>query len=381
MIWNGILQVLNPPLVEKNTAPVRFGILSTAGIASTVLALPARDHPDVVVRAVASRDETRANAFAKKHSISVVYHGASAYQDILNDPDIDVVYVPLPIFMHYEWTMKALAAGKHVLLEKPSACTAEETRTMFAFAEKKGLILMEAFHYPFHPATQRAKAITESGEIGEVKEVHTGFQADFSLVTKLDFKYDIGHGAYMDIGCYALSIARHLSGANPVRIVSATADTDSSMPRVDIGTDVEMVFEREIKATTQAHFRVPRWPRAFGFLPYPPWNVYARVVGTKGELYLYNFVAAFAYHYIAVSVRGEDGKVIERTEKHYGKEGWSTYRYQLEAFVDKVRGRKPQHWYDGEDSIQDMTWIQKVYEETGLGARPASSFKLQTVDA
>lgn len=96
------------------------------------------------------------------------------------------------------------------------------------------------------------------------------------------------------------------------------------MPRVDIGTDVEMVFERDIKATTQAHFRVPRWPRAFGFLPYPPWNVYARVVGTKGELYLYNFVAAFAYHYITVSVKGEDDKVIERTEKDYGKEGWST---------------------------------------------------------
>lgn len=69
--------------------------------------------------------------------------------DLLNDPEIDVVYVPLPIFMHYEWTMKALAAGKHVLLEKPSACTAEETRTMFVFAEKKGLILMEAFHYPY----------------------------------------------------------------------------------------------------------------------------------------------------------------------------------------------------------------------------------------
>ena len=97
------------------------------------------------------------------------------------------------------------------------------------------------------------------------------------------------------------------------------------MPRVDIGTDAEMVFERDIKATTKAHFRTPRWPRALGFLPYPPWNVYARVIGTKGELYIYNFVAAFAYHYLTVSVKDADGKVTKRTEKDYGKEGWSTY--------------------------------------------------------
>ena len=86
-----------------------------------------------------------------------------------------------------------------------------------------------------------------------------------------------------------------------------------------------MVFEHDIKATTKAHFRVPRWPRAFGVLPYPPWNVYARVVGTKGELYIYNFVAAFAYHYITISTQGDDGKGTKRTEKVYGIAGWSTY--------------------------------------------------------
>ncbi|VDC03638.1 unnamed protein product [Peniophora sp. CBMAI 1063] len=372
---------LNPPAaVGATEAPLRFGILGAANIAPIALVWPVKNHPDAVVAAVAARDQSRADAFAKKHAIPKAYGGSNAYQQLLDDPDIDCVYNPLPNGLHYEWTMKALAAGKHVLLEKPSADTAEETRNMFAFAEEKGLVLLEAFHYRFHPSARRAKEIVESGELGDVTEVvaKMAMPGGFFKDADIRFSYGLGGGCYMDMGCYTMSIIRHLSGSDPVRVVTASAETSSKFPKVDIGTTVELALAppregaAEIKATAETHFRLP--PR-FGFIPRWP-QMFVEVKGTKGELHFESFPGSWAYHYITVKTKDAGGKVHERTEKHYGIEGWTTYRYQLEAFVEKVRGKEPFHWFDAEDSIANINWIEKVYEATGLGSRPASDFKL-----
>ena len=184
------MQVANPPAPEAPTdSPLRFGILGAATIAPIALVVPVKNHPDAVVSAVAARDQRRANAFAKKHGIPKAYGGPGSYQSALVYASSSVPHVDresksfwmilrlmscitlwvgyflirvrswmkqltrnslvsqLPNGLHYEWTMKALAAGKHVLLEKPSANTAEETRRMFAFAQEKRLVLLEAFHY------------------------------------------------------------------------------------------------------------------------------------------------------------------------------------------------------------------------------------------
>ncbi|TFY74049.1 hypothetical protein EWM64_g9963, partial [Hericium alpestre] len=336
--------------------------------------------PDVVVHAVAARDQARADAFAKKWGISKAYGGAGAYQKLLDDPEVEVVYNPLPNGLHYEWTMKALAAGKHVLLEKPSADTAEETRKMFELAEKKGLVLLEAFHYRFHPAPQGAKEILDSGELGEIQsmEVSLAIPAGFFKDDDIRLKYDLGGGAMMDMGCYAMSTARYLASADPLRVESASADTSSAFPKIDLGTTAHLAFPSvaegsTVPVTLDVHFRLP-W--RLGIIPAWP-RVAVHVKCARGELTLFNYIGPHFYHYITVKKTDERGKVVEsRTEKRYGegeRYGWSTYRFQLEALVDKIRGRTPQHWFDAEDSIANMQWIERVYEATSLGARPAST--------
>lgn len=140
-------QLFNPPKAKKEPSALRFGILGAARIAPNALIAPAKSHPDVVIAAVAARDESKARAYAKTHGIATVYHGNDGYQKLLEDPTIDCIYNPLPNGLHYEWTMRALAAGKHVLLEKPSCNTAEETRKIFELAQAKGLVCLEAFHF------------------------------------------------------------------------------------------------------------------------------------------------------------------------------------------------------------------------------------------
>lgn len=140
----------HPPAAAKaegaDNRPLRFGILGAAKIAPAALIRPAVSHPDVEVYAIAARDLQRAQEYARKHGIPKVH---TTYDALIHDPDVDVVYNPLPNGLHYEWTMKSLEAGKHVLLEKPAANTAEETKEMFDLAEKKGLVLLEAFHYRY----------------------------------------------------------------------------------------------------------------------------------------------------------------------------------------------------------------------------------------
>lgn len=199
-----LASAINPPSASplQDSIPIKFGILGAAAIAPAALISAAKSHPEVVVYAIAARDKNRAAAFAKKHSVSKVYGGPSGYQELLDDPEVQVVYNPLPNSLHYEWTMKALLAGKHVLLEKPSSSTAEETRKMFEFAEIKGLVLLEAFHYRFHPAIQRVKAIIDSGELGAIKHISPNLAVPKVWSSKnIRFNYALAGGALMDMGC------------------------------------------------------------------------------------------------------------------------------------------------------------------------------------
>ncbi|KAF9241164.1 hypothetical protein BU15DRAFT_87379 [Melanogaster broomeanus] len=363
---------LNPPTpasTDSSGTPLRFGILGAARIAPPALITPAKSHTDVEVCAVAARDLQRAEKFAKKYGIKKWYGGKNGYQELLDDPDIDAIYNPLPNGLHYEWTMKALAAGKHVLLEKPSSDTAEETRRMFEFANEKGLVLLEAFHYRFHPAIQRVKEIIDSGELGPVKEINASLCFPKGLISDDDIRmdYEIGGGAMMDCGCYPLSCVRYLANDNPTAVVSASAIEFHKDARIDTATSANLL------QLLNCDFSVP--PR-LGFIPRWP-DLSVRAVCENGSVELFNFPMPVIYHSITVSLNG--GKT--RTEKALkGEEWWTTYRYQLEAFVDKLRGRTPQTWMTFEDSVANMEWIEKIYEKSGLGSRPQSSFQLPVSD-
>ncbi|KAG1774875.1 NAD(P)-binding protein [Suillus placidus] len=355
-VYAAFISPPRPPNVEDNNAspPLRIGILGAAAIAPPALVLPAKSHPEVELYAIAARNISRAENFAKKHGFKKWYGGKDGYQVLLNDPAIDIVYNPLPNGLHYEWTMKALAAGKHVLLEKPSGNTAEETRRMFSLADQKGLVLLEAFHYRFHPAIQRVRAIIDSGELGAIKEVNATLAfPNLGLIGNNDIRmnYDLGGGAMMDCGCYPLSCVRYLAFDNPSAVISATAVRYPRDPRIDTGTTAKLTF-----ASPTPGF-LPRWP-----------EISVRAICERGSIEMFNFVMPVIYHSITVAPDGG----VTRTEK--AEEWWSTYRYQLEAFVDKIKGRTPQTWMSAEDSIANMEWVEKIYEESGLGSRPQSTY-------
>src|SRR5437868_7369760 len=150
------------PGAEESTADrVRIGCLGAARIAPAALVKPASAADDAEATAVAARDPARARAFAAKHGIPVVH---DSYDAMLADPDIDAVYNPLPHGLHAQWTIKALEAGKHVLCEKPFTANAAEAERVAAVADRTGLVVMEAFHYRYHPLADRMRALVEDGE-------------------------------------------------------------------------------------------------------------------------------------------------------------------------------------------------------------------------
>jgi predicted dehydrogenase len=149
---------------RDGAAPLRIGILGAARIAPTALVKPAKGNVEVVVAAVAARDVSRARAFAAKHDVARV-HGS--YETLIADPGLDAVYNSLPNGLHGRWTQAALAAGKDVLCEKPFTANAAEAREIAELAAKSGRVVMEAFHYRYHPLALRIEQIIASGELGE----------------------------------------------------------------------------------------------------------------------------------------------------------------------------------------------------------------------
>jgi xylose dehydrogenase (NAD/NADP) len=188
--------------------PVRWGLLSTARINRAVLA-GARQTDRAEVVAVASRDQRRADDYASEHRIERA-HGS--YEALLDDPDVDAIYVSLPNSLHVEWSIRALEAGKHVLSEKPFDRRPGEVERAFDAADQAGRLLMEAFMYRHHPQTKKLQEVVAAGAIGELRHLRSSFSftlgdpADVRLAPELD------GGSLMDVGCYCLSISRLLAG-------------------------------------------------------------------------------------------------------------------------------------------------------------------------
>ncbi|HEY7087781.1 MAG TPA: Gfo/Idh/MocA family oxidoreductase [Tepidisphaeraceae bacterium] len=197
--------------------PLRWGIMGTGNIARQFTAGLASSRRTRVV-AAGSRTQASAAAFAQQFGLSSAH---SSYDALLADRQVDAVYLSLPNSMHHEWTLKSLRAGKHVLCEKPFATNVAQSQEMFDVAQKMGLVLVEAFMYRSHPQTQSVLDTIRGGAIGEVKLIKTSFCYRTSKIDQnIRFRADLHGGAMMDIGCYCLSFARLIAGAEPDRIVA-----------------------------------------------------------------------------------------------------------------------------------------------------------------
>jgi predicted dehydrogenase len=205
---------------------VRWGILSTANIGAGKV-IPAMQKGKLCeISAISSRDINKAKKTADTLGIPKTY---GSYEELLNDPEIDAVYNPLPNNYHVPWTIKALEAGKHVLCEKPIGMnTAEAELLLNTVIKYPGLKVMEAFMYRFHPQWQKAKSLVKEGKIGEVRIIESFFSYYNVKPENIRNKVEVGGGGLMDIGCYCISFPRFILDREPERVIG-TLDYDPKM--------------------------------------------------------------------------------------------------------------------------------------------------------
>jgi predicted dehydrogenase len=322
---------------------VRIGTLGAARITPSALVRPARRIPEVEVLAVAARDPDRARRFADRHRIPVVHAG---YADLLADPEIDAIYNPLPNALHAEWTLAALAAGKHVLCEKPLTANADEAIAVAGEAERSGLTVMEGFHYRYHPYADRLRELIETGTVGRVRHVATWMCVPIPLRSNIRYQYRLGGGATMDCGCYAIHALRLLAGAEP-QVERARA----------------LLAGPEVDRAMSASFRFP--DGTTGEMTCSLWSarllkIAAKVTGERGEIRAFNYVLPNALSWI--SVRTADRSWRERVR------GEATYVRQLRAFAAGVLRGEPVQT-PASESIRNMQVIDAVYRAAGLRPR------------
>ena len=325
----------------------RFGTLGAANITPQALLAPASRNPNVSVVAIAARDRARAQAMADRGHVD---HVLDDYQAVIDHPDVDVVYNPLPISHHREWTLKALAAGKPVLCEKSFALNEHQAVEMTEAAERADLLLIEAFHYRYHPVFLRALEIYRSGAIGDLVRLtgsfHAGVGEGGMPTNNIRMIYETGGGATMDMGCYPLSWVRHFTGEEPT-VVSAEAV--EGPPDVDLRLVTELAFPSGATGSTSGSMMKGDSFRA---------DLVAE--GTRGTLTVVNPLVPHMGHEIKLDVDGETtSETLDRR---------TTYDYQLDAFVRALEtGEKLPT--DAHDAIKQMRLIDCSYRAAGMKVR------------
>ena len=323
--------------------PLRIGTLGAAMITPNALTDPASKNDDVVVAAVAARDRARAETFASRHGIETVY---DSYDDVIADPTLDAIYNPLPISHHREYSIKALRSGKHVLCEKSFSLNASEAREMAAVGDETGLVLIEAFHYRYHPVFYKALEIVDSGVLGKLQHIDAQFIVGTPNKENIRMIYETGGGATMDMGCYPISWVRHITRQEP-RVTNATAVEGD--PQIDLSLEVEYEFDNGVTAKTS------------GAMNQRTFAADMTVTGSDGELYVRNPLVPQHGNHVKLTV----GDNIEFDEELTRR---PTYEYQLEAFVDAVRNGTPMPT-DAHDAIKQMEVIDAAYSAAGLKPR------------
>ena len=229
---------------------MRLGLLSTARINGEILAAAA-DSERVEVVAVASRDAARATEYAREHGIPRA-HGS--YAALVEDGEVDAVYVSLPNSLHHEWTLHALQAGKHVLCEKPYSRSPAEVEEAFDTADAAGLVLMEAFMYRHHPQTHAIEQHVRDGTLGRLLAVRSTFTFPLASLADIRAQPDLAGGALMDVGSYCVSGSRLLAG-EPTTVL---AEQVTGPTGIDIAFFGTMRFPGDVVGQFEASFIAPQ---------------------------------------------------------------------------------------------------------------------------
>jgi predicted dehydrogenase len=324
---------------------IRIGILGAARIAPRGIVTPGNALLGAEVVAIASRDLDRAQDFAAQHSIPMAF---GSYAELIARDDIDLVYVPLPPSAHLEWCTAALAAGKHVLVEKPFANNAQDAAKMVAAARAAGRHLIEGFHYRYHPLFERALTALRKGEIGRIRHIEAVFNANLpDTPGELRYIEALGGGALMDLGCYCLHWIRSVAGEEP-SIVSARARSTAG---VDIDIEAALAFTSGPTATLRCSMQ-PDDGVLYRRL---------RVQGESGVLELDNPVTPHAGATLSIETANASMPQIVSG-------GDTTFHYQLKHVIEVIKGRV-QPLTGGEDAVGNMRGIDAIYRAAGLKPR------------
>jgi predicted dehydrogenase len=326
----------------SDSAKVRIGILGAAGIAPRALINPARSVDEVEIVAVAARDRDRAVEFAAEHDIPTVH---DSYESLLADPNVDVIYNPTPNGLHGVWTRAAVAAGKHVLCEKPFTANAAEAREVAAAVAPSDRVVMEAFHYRYHPILLRTIEIVRSGELGKLRSVESGFGGKGPAHDDIRWNLALAGGALMDIGCYPVHLLRSVLGEEP-RVTSALAS--QPVPGVDGDMTIDLEFSGGVVGKVRSSMESPE---SF---------IYARFTGEDGELEVHN------------PFLPQDGNSLTirtgRTTRTETSTTVPTFVFQLHALADAVLRGAPV-LTSTDDAIKNMEVIDAAYLAAGLEPR------------
>jgi predicted dehydrogenase len=332
------------------TAPLRVGVLGAARIAGRAIVEPAHATGARLV-SVAARDRGRAAAFAAEHGVE---RAADSYAALLADPEVEVIYNPLPNGLHGPWNLAAVAAGKHVLSEKPFASTAEEAQEVRDAAAAAGVAVVEAFHYLYHPVMQRLCALLDAGELGELERVEAVVAMPPPAAGDPRWSFALAGGALMDLGCYGLHAHRALgrwAGGEP-EVVAARAQERAGAPGVDEWLQADLAFPSGATGAVRCSMAHRRFEMTL------------RVRGSRGEAVAPSFVLPH-----------EDDRVLVRTgsrthTEHLGVR--SSYVYQLEALHAALRGGAPMAT-GPDDAVATALLIDRCYRLAGLPLRPRST--------
>ena len=324
---------------------LRIGIIGAARIAPLAIIKPAQRVPGATVTAIAARDRSRADAYATKHGIPRVH---TSYDDVINDPDIDAIYNPLPNGLHAEWTLKAIAAGKHVLCEKPFTANAAEAQAVADAADASDRVVMEAFHYRYHELTRRIRTLVHDGSLGDITSVRAWLCFPLPKFSDIRYNFALAGGASMDC-VYPVHALRTFGPGEPT-VVSATAKRLRGGP---------------VDRAMTAHFRYANG--ATGRSVASMWSstllrIAVHVDGTRGKLRALNFVAPHYYNRLRVTI---DGKTTRERVK-----GEITYDAQLRAFLAAVNDGKT-FPTTARDAVVTMQLIDDIYRAAGLPLRGA----------
>jgi predicted dehydrogenase len=320
---------------------MRWGLLSTANINRKLLG-GAQETDEAAVVAVASRDRSRAEGFAREHGIERA-HGS--YEALLEDLEVDAVYNPLPNSLHVPWTVRALEAGKHVLCEKPLTRRPAEAEQAFAAAERAGRVLEEAFMWRHHPQALRLRALLDEGVVGRLRMVKASFSFPLTDVSDIRMQSGLDGGSLMDVGCYCLSGVRLAAGAEPERV---HAEQVIGGDGVDVAFAATLRFPDDVIGQFHCGFSVGR-------------RHHLEAIGDEASLFL-----ADPWHGVApgIEIRRDEG--VERIEI----EAANPYAYELADFARAARGEDALR-LGAADALAQARGIDALYRAAESGSAVA----------